>query len=75
MVLFIHLHFGLIFVSIVYMLMYVTGTFLYKTFWMSSKSAVIAVKVSTDACEKHAFNPSKVSITDPMTIGFGFYDN
>lgn len=39
------------------------------------ETAVIAVKVSTDACEKHAFSPSKVSITDPMTIGFGFYDN
>lgn len=38
-------------------------------------SALLAVKVSTDACEKHAFSPSKVSITGPMTIGFGFYDN
>ena len=35
----------------------------------------VAVKVSSDAGEKHAFSPSKVSITDPMTIGFGFYDN
>lgn len=42
---------------------------------MSTESAVTDVKVSADACEKHAFIPSKVSITNPMTIGFGFYDN
>lgn len=35
----------------------------------------VAVKVYTDACKKHAFSPSKVFIPDPMTIGFGFYDN
>lgn len=35
----------------------------------------VAVKVDTGACEKHAFSPSKVSIPDPMTIGYGFYDN
>ncbi|XP_029286468.1 RNA-binding protein 5-like [Cottoperca gobio] len=38
-------------------------------------AAKTAVKVSTDAGEKHAFSPSNVSITDPMTIAFGFYDN
>lgn len=35
----------------------------------------VAVKVDTGAWEKYAFSLSKVSIPDPMTIGYGFYDN
>lgn len=30
---------------------------------------------STDAWEQHVSSSSKASFLDPMTIGFGFYDN
>lgn len=49
--------------------------FSYAVFQTSLETDVIAVKVSADACEMHVSTPLKVSIADPMTIGFGFYDN